>query len=283
MQVELAGNYEAQWGEGPIWYDNVLYYVDIEGHKVIRFDPATGDERIYDVGERVGTVVPRAKGGLVIAGDTGFHFLDSESGELTAIADPEPEIETNRFNDGKCDPSGRFWAGTISTNKTTGAARLYCLDAQLKVSEKFGPVTNSNGICWSLDAATMYYIDTPRKQVLAFDFDNAAGEITNERVVIDTQEITGSPDGMTIDAEGMLWVAFCRGSNVHRFDPATGKMTNSIELPCTGVTAVAFGGPNMDVLYVTTGKFSNAPETGDGRLYMVHLDVHGQASFAFSG
>lgn len=283
MQVETIGNYESKWGEGPIWHDGRLYYVDIEDHKVICFDPQSGNEQIVDVGERVGTVVPRTKVGLVIAGDTGFHFLEPDSGALTAIADPEPNIETNRFNDGKCDPSGRFWAGTISTNKTEGAARLYCLDTDLSVTEKFGPVTNSNGICWSADASTMYYIDTPRKQVLAFDFENGNGTISNERVIVETDSIAGVPDGMTIDAEGLLWVAFCRGSAVHRFDPASGKSVAKIDLPCSGVTAPAFGGPNLDVMYITTGQFANAPETGAGRLYQVQPGVTGTPSVAFDG
>lgn len=283
MQVETVGSHESQWGEGPIWHDGRLYYVDIEAHKVIRFDPQSGDEQVLDVGERVGTVVPRSKGGLVIAGDTGFHFLDSTSGALTTIADPEPGIDTNRFNDGKCDPAGRFWAGTISMNKTPGAARLYCLDADLEVTEKFGPVTNSNGICWSADASTMYYIDTPRKQVLAFDFDKDGGNISNERVAIETESIAGVPDGMAIDEEGLLWVAFCRGSAVHRFDPASGQSVAKIELPCSGVTAPAFGGPKLDVMYITTGQFANAPEPGAGRLYQVRPGVAGTPSVAFAG
>ncbi len=108
MQVEMIGNHQSQWGEGPIWYNNQLLYVDIEGHQVVLFDPETGEEQLIDVGERVGTVVPRAKGGLVIAGDSGIQFLDPSTSALQPVVDPEPNIETNRFNDGKCDPSGRF-------------------------------------------------------------------------------------------------------------------------------------------------------------------------------
>lgn len=283
MQVETVGQYVSSWGEGPLWYNDQLLYVDIEDHKVVRYDPATDTEQVVDVGERVGTVVPRVSGGLVIAGDSGFRFLDLATSKTAPIADPEPEIESNRFNDGKCDPAGRFWAGTISMNKTEGAAKLYCLDNQGNVAEKYGPVTNSNGICWTGDASTMYYIDTPRKQILAFDFDNANGDIQNERVVMDTSHIEGSPDGMVIDCEDKLWVAFCRGSSVHRLDPGNGESLLSIQLPCSGATAPAFGGADLRDLYITTGQFPGAPEEGAGRLYRVRTEVQGTPFFAYGG
>ena len=117
ISIEPIGNTRSQWGEGPVWWHGALYYVDIEGHKVHRLDPADGSEKSWDVGQRVGTVVPRESGGLVIAGDHGLYFLDEETGALTAIADPEPDKPDNRFNDGKCSPDGRFFAGTISLVK----------------------------------------------------------------------------------------------------------------------------------------------------------------------
>ena len=133
MEIAAVGSYRAQWGEGPIWWEGALYYVDIEGRRVLRFAPETGEER----GQRVGTVVPRLKGGLVIAGDGGFAFLDEESGAVSKIADPEAEKGGNRFNDGKCSPEGRFFAGTISTVKKTGDAALWRLDVDGSVSMAF--------------------------------------------------------------------------------------------------------------------------------------------------
>jgi sugar lactone lactonase YvrE len=284
ISANLVGEYEAQWGEGPIWHEGYLLCVDIEGHKVIRFDPASGSETVVDVGERVGTVVPRKSGGWVIAGDNGFSFVDPESGTVTRIADPEPDKKPdNRFNDGKCDPAGRFWAGTISMVKKTGAAALYMLDAEGKVHLKYPNVTNSNGLCWSADAGTFYYIDTPSKKVRAFDFDNANGEISGERTAIDTQHITSSPDGMAIDVNGNLWVAFCRGSAVICFDPATGGELDRIDLPVTGVTACAFGGPDLKTLFITTGRFANLDEPDAGRLFEAKPGVAGMPSFSYSG
>ncbi|MGE9266658.1 MAG: SMP-30/gluconolactonase/LRE family protein, partial [Verrucomicrobiales bacterium] len=264
MEISTVGSYRAQWGEGPIWWEGKLYYVDIEKHRVLRFDPVSGEEKSWEVGERVGTVVPRRGGGLVIAGDRGFSFLDELTGELTPIADPEPEKGENRFNDGKCSPDGYFFAGTISLVKKEGDARLYRLGPDLEVTEAYGPVTNSNGIVWSADGATAYYIDTPTKKILAFGY--AEGLLSAPRVVVDTGGIESSPDGMAIDEDGCLWVAFCHGAMVVCYDPATGEEKRRVDLPCLETTAVAFGGEQLDELYVTTGIHKTEVEADAGRL-----------------
>ncbi|MEM7383663.1 MAG: SMP-30/gluconolactonase/LRE family protein [Verrucomicrobiota bacterium] len=283
-ELELAGSITSQWGEGPIWYRDTLYYVDIEGHRVVVYVPTTATETTIDVGERIGTIVPRARGGLVMAGDNGFAFVDPDTGERTPIADPEPDNKPdNRFNDGKCDPSGRFWAGTISTIKKEGSANLYMLDTDGKVSLKFPGVTNSNGLCWSAAADTFYYIDTPTKKVRAFDYDNATGAIDHERIAIDTAGVEGSPDGMAIDTNGHLWIAFCRGSAVVAFDPSNGRELHRIPCTVSGVTACAFGGPNLEDLYITTGIFKNLEESDAGRLFVTRPGVCGQPSHAYGG
>ncbi len=282
MTIETIGTVRSRWGEGPIWWRNRLYYVDVEGHRVVRFDPAGGEEKVWEVGERVGTVVPREAGGLVIAGDSGFRFLDEDSGRLTPIGDPEPDKADNRFNDGKCSPDGRFFAGTISLVKRTGDARLYRLDHDLAIEEVFGPVTNSNGIAWSADGSTVYYIDTPRKEILAFDY--ADGHLGNLRSVVDTSARESSPDGMAIDAEGNLWVAFCHGACVACFSPETGEELRAVELPCLETTACAFGGAGLDELYVTTGVHKSEVEEDAGRLFVVRgLGVKGLPANAFAG
>ena len=282
LSIEPVGTIRSQWGEGPIWWQQALYFVDIEGHRVHRFDPADGSEKSWDVGQRVGTVVPRESGGLVIAGDHGLLFLDEETGHLTAIADPEADKPDNRFNDGKCSPDGRFFAGTISLVKKTGDARLYRLDPDLTLHEAFGPVTNSNGIGWSADGKTVYYIDTPRKEVLAFDYED--GHMRNLRSVVSTAHLDASPDGMTLDAEGNLWIAFCHGGCVVSFDPATGEELRRIELPCLETTACAFGGPDLADLYVTTGIHKTIVEEQAGRLFVIRgLGVKGLAANAFAG
>ena len=281
MTIEPIGNYRSTWGEGPIWWEEKLLYVDIEQHKVIALNPATGEEKQISVGERVGTVVPRETGGLVIAGDNGFYFLNCD-GELTAIADPEPEKANNRFNDGKCSPDGHFFAGTISLVKKEGDARLYKLDKSGELTEAFGPVTNSNGLAWSIDGGTLYYIDTPRREILAFDY--ADGEISNMRSVADTGHIDSSPDGMTIDANGNLWVAFCHGACVACFNPTTGEEVQRVEIPCLETTACAFGGENLDELYITTGIHKTEVEEHAGLIFRVTgLGVKGVPAFAYQG
>lgn len=282
MIIEPVGTIRSQWGEGPIWWNDSLYYVDIEGKKVIRYNPADGSEQTWDVGERVGTVVPREAGGFVIAGDNGFYFLDESNGSLQAIGDPEPDKENNRFNDGKCSPDGRFFAGTISLVKKTGDARLYRLDPDKTIHEIFGPVTNSNGIIWSADGATCYYIDTPRREVLAFDYED--GQLHNLRSVVDTGAIDASPDGMTIDADGNLWVAFCHGACVVCYSPETGEEIRRVDLPCLETTACAFGGPDLTDLYVTTGIHKTEVEEHAGRLLVIRdLGIKGVAANAFAG
>ena len=281
VRIETVGQIRSQWGEGPIWWQDALYYVDVEGHLVHRYNPTDGSEKSWNVGQRVGTVVPRASGGLVIAGDDGFSFLDETTGAVTPIADPEHDLPDNRFNDGKCSPDGKFFAGSISLTKKTGTARLYRLDPDLTVHEAFGPVTNSNGIIWSADGTVCYYIDTPRQEVLAFDYQN--GQLLNPRPVIQTSHIEASPDGMTIDAHGHLWIAFCHGGCVSCFDPKTGDELHRIALPCLETTACAFGGPDLADLFVTTGLHKTAVEEHAGRLFVIRgLNVKGLPAHAFA-
>ncbi|MCX6838968.1 MAG: SMP-30/gluconolactonase/LRE family protein [Verrucomicrobia bacterium] len=282
VKPEPISNHVSVWGEGPIWHQERLLYVDIESHKILAFTPATGEEKIWNVGQRVGTVVPRAQGGLVWAGDDGFFFLNEDTGVSTPIANPEPDLADNRFNDGKCDPTGRFWAGTINLKKQPTAA-LYCLHADLSVEKKFSPVTNSNGIIWSRDGGTMFYIDTPSKKIRAFDFDTATSAISNERVIWDTSADTSVPDGMTIDNQDRLWIAFCHGAKVVCFDPATKTVEQQIDFPCIETTACAFGGPDLQDLYITTGLKPGLEEPLAGRLFVCRPGATGVPSSAFAG
>jgi len=281
---EVIGSYRSTWGEGPIWWDGRLIYVDIEGHKVISFDPKSGEEQVYDVGERVGTVVPRKDGGFVIAGDTGYHFLNAETGEVTAIHDPEPEKENNRFNDGKCSPDGRFFAGTISMVKKTGDAALYRLDQDQSLHVAHANITNGNGIVWTGDEKTCFFIDTPTMGVTRFDYDTATGELKNPSQAFSTKEvIEASPDGMTIDSDGNLWIAFCHGACVICFSQ-TGELLKRVDLPCLETTAVAFGGENLEDLYVTTGVHKSEVEEHAGRLFVIKgLGVRGVPANPYTG
>ena len=287
LKIETVGTYRAQWGEGPIWWENSLYYVDIEKKVVIQHKPKSGEEKKWDVSEsvgRVGTVVPRSKGGLMVAGDNGIQFLNPETGETSFITDPETDKSDNRFNDGKCSPDGRFFAGTISLVKNQGDAALYRLDADLSLHTAFPNVTNSNGIAWSADSKTCFYIDTPTLSVFAFDYCTETGNLSNQRTVISTEAIAASPDGMTIDKAGNLWIAFCHGACVVSYNPATGEELQRIDIPCLETTACAFGGENLDELYITTGIHKSEVEEDAGRLFRITgLSTSGVATNAFAG
>ena len=178
ISINPIGSQISKWGEGPIYWQDHLVYVDIEGHSLISLDPKAGTEKIWEMGERIGTVVPRVSGGFMCAGDSGIYSFDPQTGDKKHIADPEAEKRPdNRFNDGKCDPHGRFWAGTISTVKKTGDANLYMLDHDGILSLKVPEVTNSNGICWNAEATQMFYIDTPTKEIRAYPYDDSSGSI----------------------------------------------------------------------------------------------------------
>lgn len=276
-------------GEGSLWdpEEKVLYWIDILSHELYIYDPSNGSNRTIPTAQAVGTVVKRASGGLVVALHNGFAFLDTETEKITPIADPERDIPANRFNDGKCDPAGRFWAGTMEFGCTPDAGALYCLDTDGTVTEKLRPVTISNGIVWTADAATMYYICTGANTVRAFDYDNATGDIANERVVI-TNDGEGGFDGMSIDAEGNLWVAVFGGWAVRCYDPRSGTLVRELRLPFEKVTSCAFGGANLDELYVTSAvagmdEAALAAQPLAGSLVKVDPGVAGVSAFAYAG
>ena len=287
ISIKPIGSRISKWGEGPIFWNEHLLYVDIEGHALIGLNPKNGEEQVWEIGERIGTVVPRQSGGFVCAGDSGIYSFDPETGEKKSMADPESDKRPdNRFNDGKCDPSGRFWAGTISTVKKTGDANLYMLDVNGDLSLKVPEVTNSNGICWNAEASQMYYIDTPTKEIRVYSYDNSSGSIGEAKVLVNTEDQgwEGSPDGMTIDGSGMLWVAMCHGGAVLCINPANGSLLQKIDFPCVETTACAFGGDKLERLFVTTGIHKSIEEENAGSVFVVDgLGAVGAKVFSFAG
>jgi sugar lactone lactonase YvrE len=233
-------------------------------------------------------VVPRRSGGLMLALHHGFASLNFDTEQLEMIADPEKHLPGNRFNDGKCDPAGRFWAGTLALDGTPDVAALYRLDADLSVHKVLEGVTCSNGIVWTLDQKTMYYIDTGLRRVDAFDYDLETGGISGRRTAIEVPSEMGFPDGSTLDSEGMLWVALWQGGAVSRWNPVTGELLQVIRVPAPNVTSCAFGGPNLDHLYITTARNGLSPEVLDayptaGGLFCAGVAVKGLPASAFAG
>ncbi|WP_405172355.1 SMP-30/gluconolactonase/LRE family protein [Paenibacillus sp. FSL H8-0280] len=286
--VTVAVQTPALLGEGPSWdtENNRLLWVDIESFKVHVYDPATGQDQAYDVGEHVGAVVPYRGDEVVVALRSGFYTYNLLTGARHAIEDPEQEKDTNRFNDGKCDAQGRFWAGTMSMNNESKAGSLYCLEQGQPVRTMVQGVSTSNGLGWSPDRQTMYYIDTPTRAIDRFDFDLTAGTIQNRTSVIHIPEEFGFPDGMTVDAEGMLWVAHWGGGRVTRWNPHTSELLQQIEVPADQVTSCCFGGPDLEELYITTARIGikeeRLKETPDaGSLFVIRPGVKGQETHAY--
>lgn len=243
-------------GEGPVWdaAKKRILWVDILQGEIHQFTLAIKEHKIFKTDKMVGAIALRTSGGLIASLQNGFAIIDAEKGTTELIADSEAHLTENRFNDGKCDAAGRFWAGTMSVTNTPEAGSLYTLEADLSVSVKIRGVGCSNGIAWSPNGSIMYYIDTPTRQVAAFDYDLIDGSISNKRIVINIPESDGYPDGMTIDTEGMLWIALWGGWKVSRWNPYTGKIIGHILLPVSGITSCVFGGETMDDLYITSAR-----------------------------
>ncbi|KGP72869.1 SMP-30/gluconolactonase/LRE family protein [Pontibacillus yanchengensis] len=291
MNVELVVDAKATLGEGPSWDDRhqLLYWVDIEEGHVLAYDPFNQTNTKLPVNERVGFVVPTQHDDKGVVGlQSGLYFLNWDTGVLEFIDDPEHHLPNNRFNDGKCDPAGRLWVGTMDLDAKQGAASLYCVQPNHQITKKVNHVTISNGMAWSMDHSYMYYIDTPTKQVIRFNYDKDSGAIDQPTVVITIPNDSGSPDGMTIDEEGMLWIAYFHGGGVARWNPETGEQLAFIDVPAVNVTSCTFGGEDLDELYITTASKETSSEElqtypNAGGLFKVKPGVKGAPTYQFNG
>lgn len=252
----------AQLGEGSFWnYDTQeLYWIDILSNQLHIYNPKTKTNRSITTPSNIGTVVPIDQNSAVVALQDGIYVLNTHSGETTLLSDAERDIPSNRFNDGKCDPSGRFWVGSMAYDEAKNAANLYMVNAKGEATLQLDSVTISNGIVWTKDKTTMYYIDTPTLEIKAFDYDDATGAISNQRVAVKINDSLGYPDGMAIDENDKLWVGMWSGHAVICFDPITGHVISKIDVPAKNVTSCAFGGKNLDTLYITTASVGMTEE-----------------------
>ena len=255
LTAECVLDAKAILGEGPVWRaeTNDLVWVDIESGEVSCFDPFLGHNKSWKVGEKVGLAVPALNGDLILGTTIGIVRLDLQSGNISPIIDPEKECVNNRFNDGKVDPEGRLWAGTMGLDEAPNVGSLYRFNRNLSIEKLFGDVSISNGMAWTADQKSFYYIDSPTRQIAVFDCDMDSGTVSNRRLAFELPEGMGYPDGMCIDSEGMLWVALWQGWGVGRFDPS-GELLSKIEIPVERVTSCCFGGQNWDELYITTAS-----------------------------
>ncbi|HEY3688547.1 MAG TPA: SMP-30/gluconolactonase/LRE family protein [Streptosporangiaceae bacterium] len=270
-------------GEGPVWHEPWgLVYVDMLAGDILRLDPGSGAVRRNHVGSVAAVVRPRTNGGAVVAVERGFALIDpgTPPEEARHLGDLWTGTSV-RMNEGGCDPDGRFYCGSMAYDKSTGAGSVYRLDPDGSTRTVLTGVTVSNGLGWSPDGGTAYYVDTPTRRIDAFDY-SARDGLTGRRPLV--AEVPGRPDGLTVDAEGYLWVALFGGGAVLRYRH-DGRLDDRIELPVTQVTACALGGPGLRTLYVTTSKdgIDPAAQPLAGAAFAAQVDVPGLPVLPYAG
>lgn len=252
MSVEPVLRVAATLGEGPVWIDDRLWFVDIKGKRVHRFNPADGTIRHWDAPDQVGWVLPAATGDMVAGLRTGLHRFDPASGRFVLLHNPEPGSPGNRLNDAATDSEGRLWFGSMDDGEADRSGRLYRCDGGACRDTGLPPVAITNGPAVSTDARTLYHTDTLGKTIWRVAV-GASGELgTPERHIVIEDE-AGYPDGSVIDAEGCLWVALYGGWGVRRYDPA-GDLMQFFRFPVSNVTKIAFGGEGLKTAYATTAR-----------------------------
>jgi sugar lactone lactonase YvrE len=274
----------AAHGEGPVWDAGWagLRWVDMLAGDVLELDHGTGRVRRTHVGPVAAALRPATDGGVVLALDRGFALADRDLRSVRPLPElwPDPGV---RMNDGGCDPDGRFYCGSMAYDETPGAGALHRLDRDGGSSVVLRGVTISNGLAWSPDGATAYYVDTATQCVTAFDYSAATG-LSAPRTVVRIAEEDGAPDGLTVDSSGTLWVALWGGGAVRGYSP-TGTLSHVIELPVTRVTSCAFGPPDLGTLYITTSRqdVDPAAQPAAGALFAARVGAVGLPTLPYGG
>lgn len=252
-EVECVANVAAVLGEGPLWVarEAALYWIDIKGFKIFRLDDA-GHVRTWDTPFRIASLAPRAQGGFIAGTDRGFAFVDLEAVTFEPFADPEAGLPDNRFNDGKLDRGGRFWAGTMDDTERSASGSLYRMDPSRNWSCVDQGYRVTNGPAFSVSGRRMYHNDSARQITYVFDLD-AQGVPSNRREFARYGEGDGYPDGMTVDRDDCLWVAFWDGWCLRRYSPE-GACLATIPMPVQKPTSCAFGGASLDRLYISSAR-----------------------------
>ncbi len=269
-------------GEGPVWdfKKKSLFWVDIEGYKLHQYTPAKQKNKCWPFDEMIGAAVPMQNGNILLAMEKGLASFDFETEQLFQLGVLENSDVRIRFNDGKVGPDGAFWIGTMDKNCAPKAGGFFRVTPDLQSSVQIPHTSVSNGIAWTSDKKIFYYIDSPSFKIRAFDFDSDNGSISNARTVVEVPSSYGSPDGMSIDEEGMLWVAHWGGNCVRRWNPFTSKVIDEISVPAPHVTSCCFGGEALKTLYITTARSGLSQQQLQdfplsGGLFFVDLNIKG--------
>lgn len=289
LRIEIFSDRKESLGEGPLWdvREERLYWIDSYGPTVHRADVKGGDRRSWKVPEPIGSMALREKGGAVLSLRSGFHFLDFDSGEVSRINETQPGELRPRLNDGKVDRQGRFVAGSMDYFESEPVGKLFRLDPDLKLSVLDQGIICSNGPCFSPDGKILYFADSYSRAIFAYDYDTATGDVRSKRVFGSFAELQGFPDGATVDAEGYVWSVEVYAGRLVRFNP-DGVIDRLVGLPVFSSTSISFGGPNLDIAFVTSmarpfkGRYPREREAG--MTIAVHgLGVRGIAEPRFKG
>lgn len=288
--IECVVDCQNTLGEGPAWSvdEQKLYWVDIEKSELRRYNPATKDTKVWKTPERVGSFAFREQGGLLVAFESGLDFWDFKRGQTRRIQNFESDLATTRTNDGRCDRQGRFIVGGMNeADNGDPISNVYRLDPDLNLHQIISNVTCANSTCFSPDGTVMYFADTPTGQIWAYDYSGDTGAVSNRRVFADFSDQPGMPDGSIVDEEGFLWNAQWNGYRVVRYRP-DGTIDRIVDMPVMNPTCVAFGGKDLDVLFVTTARYLMTPEQIEaepmsGGLFAVKVDVKGLNESKFCG
>ncbi|MET0545934.1 MAG: SMP-30/gluconolactonase/LRE family protein [Caulobacterales bacterium] len=288
MKIEKLNAPRSVVGEGPLWdqTEQALFFVDLIGKKLLRFDPETGDSRLWEMPDVIGSLALRAKGGALVALKNGVHALDFDGGRIEPFA-LLPKLDPSvQFNDGKVDRRGRFIVGTMDTAMKDKIGALYSLSPDSALQPLDDGYCITNGPCWSPDNRVLYAADTLPHEIYQYDYDPETGAAANRRIFAKTHALGGLPDGATVDADGLYWTAICEGGAVAAFRP-DGKLERKIEMPVKLPTSVMFGGPNLDRLFVTSldpSVFGRPSAPEDGCLFVIDgLGARGLPEPRFAG
>jgi len=288
VHANLEYQTDAHLGEGPVWDEisQKLWWVDILGCTLNCYDPVLKENESFDAGEHIGAAALRKEGGLLLALQSGLAFFDESSGNITPIENNFSLSDGTRSNDGKCDPAGRFWLGTLDYDLEEGSGNLFCVNSDLAVGKKLDQLTIPNGMAWNKNADRFFFIDTIERELYSYNYQKETGEISERSIIYEFADDLGYPDGMTIDSNDKLWIALYAGSKVIQINPKNGHIEFEVRLPVPKPTSCTFGGKSLQTLFITTcrehmdeSEIELTPLSGS--LFSVDLPFRGRSTDRF--